>query len=323
MKKQIRSARVFTLGFIGEAEVNEGSGNCLALGVGSYGDTVAVVAPADSPALELLREEMERSPMGFVSVIMLTGQAITDRKELADVTALAGRQVDVALRGIFAVSFHDGDENRVDVRTGRRGRLSVSKEPRFEQVVLRDFHCVSCRNAGDEDCRRTVAAGGMEEVDVSGRTMTIAGCPKCDAIMTRTGGIEVRREMHRGPGERRLVFEPPSHAYCFSCRRKVSMIWMKAVRHSDSQPRPSYRGNCASCLAMVGTPWQRTKLVPIKAKTLEKLVEGAKDAEDAVCERRIAAADKYRREEAEMKARREAERLRDAMTQLRRQYKVA
>ena len=39
MKKQIRSARVFTLGFIGEAEVNEGSGDCLALGVGNLGET--------------------------------------------------------------------------------------------------------------------------------------------------------------------------------------------------------------------------------------------------------------------------------------------
>ena len=66
---------------------------------------------------------MERNPLGFVSVTTLTGQAITDREELADIAALAGRQVDVALRGIYAVKFLDGDENKVDVRTGRRGRL--------------------------------------------------------------------------------------------------------------------------------------------------------------------------------------------------------
>ena len=323
MKKQIRSARVFTLGFIGEAEVNEGGGDCLALGVGSYGDTVAIVARFDSPALSLLRDEMERNPLGFVSVTTLTGQAITDKDELANIAALAGRQVDIALRGIYAVKFLDGDENRVDVRTGRRGRLIVNKEPRFEQVVLPEFYCVSCRNAGDEDCRRTVGAGDMEEVETGGRAMTIAGCPKCDAIMTRPGGIEVRRERHHGLAERKLVFEPPAHAYCFSCRRQVSMIWVKAARYSDSQPRPSYRGNCVRCLAMVGTPWQRTKLVALKAKTLEKLVEGAKQAEDALYERRMAVADKRRNEEAEVKARREAERFQDAMTQLRRHYKVA
>ena len=323
MKKQIRSARVFTLGFIGEAEVNEDSGDCLSLGVGSYGDTVAVVAQFDSPVLNLLRDEMERNPLGFVSVITLTGEAITDREELADIAALAGRQVDIALRVIYAVKFLDGDQNKVDVRTGRRGRLFTRTEPRFEQVVLRDFCCVSCRNARDEDCHRTVASDDMEEVEVGGRTMTIAGCPKCDSVMTRAGGIEVRRERHRGLAERKLVFEPPAHAYCFSCRRQVSMIWVKAVRYTDSQPRPSYRGNCVRCLAMVGTPWQRTRLVAVKAKTLEKLVEGAKQAEDALYERRMAVADKRRREEAELNARREQRRFKDAMRQLRRQYKVA
>ena len=290
--------------------------------MGSYGDTVAVVARFDSPALSLLRDEMERNPLGFVSVTTLTGQAITDREELVDIAALAGRQVDVALRGIYAVKFLDGDENKVDVRTGRRGRLIVNKEPRFEHVVLRDFYCVSCRNGGD-DCRMTVAAEDMEEVDVGGRTMTIAGCPKCDSIMTRAGGIEVRRERHRGLAERRLVFEPPAHAYCFSCKRQVSMIWVKAARYSDSQPRPSYRGNCVRCLAMVGTPWQRTRLVAVKAKTLEKLVEGARKAEDALYERRMAVAERRRKEDAEVEGRREAERFQDAMTQLRRQYKVA
>ena len=323
MKNRIRSARVFTLGFVGEAEVNEGSGDCLALGVGSNGDTVAVVAQFDSPVLSLLRDEMERNPLGFVSVTTLTGQAITDREELADVAALAGRQVDIALRDIYAVKFLDGDENKVDVRTGRRGRLIVNREPRFEQVVLPEFYCVSCRNTGDEDCRRTVTAGDMEEVEIGGRAMTIAGCPKCDAIMTRPGGIEVRRERHRGLAERKLVFEPPAHAHCFSCKRQVSMIWVKAARYSDSQPRPSYRGNCVRCLAMVGTPWQRTRLVVVKAKTLEKLVEGAKQAEDALYERRMAVAERRRKEDAEVKARREQRRFQDAMTQLRRQYKVA
>lgn len=323
MKKRIRSARIFTLGFIGEAEVKEGSGDCLALGVGSYGDTVAVVAPFDSPALDMLRDEMERNPTGYVSVISLTGQAITDKEELSGIAALAGRQVDVALRGIYAVKFIDCEENKVDVRTGRRGRLFTMNEPRFEQVVVQDFHCVSCRNAGDENCHRTVGTEDMEEVKIGGRTMTIAGCPKCDAIMTRAGGIEVRRERHRGLAERKLVFEPPAHAYCFSCRREVVMIWMKAVRHSDSQPRPSYRGNCIRCLAMVGTPWQRTRLVAVKAKTLEKLVEGARRAEDALYERRMAEAQKRHRQDAELKARLEKQRYQDAMTQLRRQYKVA
>lgn len=323
MKDRIRSVRIFTLGFIGEAEVNEGSGDCLALGVGSYGDTVAVVAKYDSPALEMLRDEIERNRLGFVSVITLTGQAITDTEELAGIAALAGRQVDVALRGIYAVRFIDGDENKVDVRTGRRGKLFTRKEPRFEQVVLRDFHCVSCRNAGHADCRRTVAAEDMEEVEIGDRTMTIAGCPKCDAIMTRAGGINIRRERHRGLAERKLFFEPPEHAYCFSCRREVSMIWMKAVRHSDSQPRPSYRGNCIRCLAMVGTPWQRTRLVAVKAKTLEKLVEGARRAEDALYERRMEEARKRHRQDTELKARLEERRYQDAMTQLRQQYKVA
>ncbi len=323
MKNRIRSARIFTLGFIGEAEVTEGSGDCLALGVGSYGDTVAIVAPFDSPVLDMLRDEMERNPLGFVSVISLTGQAITDKGELAGIAALAGRQVDVALRGIYAVRFIDGDENRVDVRAGRRGKLFTWKEPRFEKVVLQDFHCVSCRNTGNEDCQRTVGAEDMEEVEIGGRTMTIAGCPKCDAIMTRAGGIEVRRERHRGLAERKLVFEPPERAYCFSCKREVAMIWVKAVRHSYSQPRPSYRGNCIRCLGMVGTPWQRTRLVAVKAKTLEKLVDGAKKAEDALYERRMAESQKRHRVDAELKASLEKQRYQDAMTQLRQQYRVA
>ncbi len=323
MKNWIRSARIFTLGFIGEAEVNEGKGDCLALGVGSYGDTVAVVANFDSPALDMLRDEMERNPFGYVSVTSLTGQAITDKEELSGIAALAGRQVDVALRGIYAVRFLDCEENKVDVRTGRRGRLFTRKEPRFEQVVLQDFHCVCCRNTGDEDCHRTVGVEDMEEVEIGGRTMTIAGCPKCDAIMTRAGGMKVRRERHRGLAERKLVFEPPAHAYCFSCRREVGMIWMKAVRHSDSQPRPSYRGNCIRCLGMVGTPWQRTRLVAVKAKTLEKLVEGARRAEDALYERRIAESQKRHRQDAELKSRLEKQRYQDAMTQLRQQYRVA
>ena len=36
---------------------------------------------------------------------------------------------------------------------------------------MRDFYCVSCRNTGDEDCHRSVAAEDMEEVEVGGRTI--------------------------------------------------------------------------------------------------------------------------------------------------------
>ena len=61
----------------------------------------------------------------------------------------------------------------------------------------------------------------------------------------------------------------------------------------------------------------------MKAKTLEKLVEGAKQAEDALYERRMTVADRRRKEEADVNARREQRRFQDAMTQLRRQYKVA
>ena len=52
-------------------------------------------------------------------------------------------------------------------------------------------------------------------------------------------------------------------------------------------------------------PWQRTRLVAVKARTLEKLLEGAKRTEAALYERRIAVADKRRKEETELKARRE------------------
>ena len=164
----------------------------------------------------------------------------------------------------------------------------------------------------------------MEEVEIGGRAMTIAGCPKCDSIMTRAGGIEVRRERHRGLAERKLVFEPPTHAYCFSCKRQVSMIWVKAARYSDSQPRPSYRGNC------VQVPGDgRHALAAHEARggegedAGEAGCEGAKQAEDALYERRMAVAERRHREEAEVEVRREAERFQDAMTQLRRQYRVA
>ena len=163
----------------------------------------------------------------------------------------------------------------------------------------------------------------MEEVKVNGRTMTIASCPECNSLMTRMGSINTRRENQGGLSERRLFFEPPEQAYCLSCRQNVRMVWIKAVRKSDEQPRPSYRGNCFRCLGMVGTPWHRTKMVPIKAATLEKLVENAKDGEDALYEMRMAEAEKRHARERRENEIEEARRMRNAMAALKLRYKVA
>ena len=324
MKKQIRSARVFTIGFIGEAEVNEGAGDCLLLGVGTFGETVAVIEHHSSPTLNMLRNEMEANPLGYVNVVTLTGENVTDKESVDAVWQMAGRQVDTVLRGIFSVRYLDEAETEVSVRTTRRGRTFVEKQPRYEYRPNRTFHCLSCRNDEDEDgYARTVALTDMEEVQVKGRTMTIAPCPECDSVMTRMGGINARRENHRGLSDRRLFFEPPEQAFCLSCRQNVKMIWIKAVRKSDAQQRPSYRGNCFRCLGMVGTPWHRTKMVPIKAATLEKLRENAKDGEDALYERRMAEAEKRHKRERRENEINEARRMRDAMAALKLRYQVA
>ena len=332
MKKQIRTARIFTIGFIGDAEVNEGAGDCLALGVGTFGETVAIIEQHSSPTLNMLRNEMESNPLGYVNVITLTGENITDKGSIEAVWQMAGRQVDTVLHGIFSVRYLDERETKISVRNTRRGQTIVDREPRYEHVPNRTFHCLSCRNDGKQRLvtsvpetkhAKTVGIADMEEVKVNGRTMTIAPCPDCDSVMTRMGGINARRENHGGLSDRRLFFEPPEQAYCFSCRQNVRMIWMKGVRKSDTQPRPSYRGNCFRCLGMVGTPWHRTSVVPIKAATLEKLLVDAREGEDALYERRMAEAErrharKRRRNEIDA-----ARRMREAMAELKLRYQVA
>ncbi len=321
-QKRMRTARVFDLAFIGEAEVNDGAGDCLALGIGAYGETIAIVEQHNAPTLSLLRDEMESNPLKFVSIIRLTGENIDDRSGLDAISEMAGRHVDNAIQGIYAVRYFDAQENKVNVRVGKNDRRYIDRQPRFAQKVRPDFYCVSCRNAGGRNCHRSVGVADMEELVVGGRTMTLADCSECGSIMTRTGGIRARRERHGGLSERRLFFEPPPQAYCFSCERSVRMIWVKAVRHSDTQPRPSYRGNCASCLAMVGTPWQRTRLIPIKAKTVEKLVAAARSGEDALYERRILEAEKRRAVEREEMSQLEASRMQTAIARLKRRYRV-
>ena len=121
MKKQVKTARVFTIGFIGEAEVNEGSGDCLTLGVGTLGETVAIIEQYNSPTLNMLRNEMDGNPLGYVNVITLTGESITDKESIEVVWRMAGRQVDIVLRGIFSVRYLDADETKVSIKTTRRG----------------------------------------------------------------------------------------------------------------------------------------------------------------------------------------------------------
>ena len=281
------SARVFDLACVTEQPFSDNGGDCLALGVNTFGGTVAVVAKRNSPALLKLREEMERNERGAVSVIALRGFAIADRRELDRIAEQTGRQPEIALRGIHGVSYYDSHENKVAVRVSRRGNMQVSAEPRYETAVSDRFYCVGCRNAGKRDCHRRVKPELMEEVTVNGKLMTFADCLECGGLMSRTGGIRVKRELHGGLSERRLFFEPPESAYCFSCRSEVKMLWVKSVRYADSQPRPSHRANCISCLEFVGAPWTRTKLVPIKSQTLDKLRETVASAQAVLSERRL------------------------------------
>ena len=258
--RRIVSARVFDLACITEQPFTPNGDDCLLLGVNTFGGTVAVVAKRNSPALLSLREEMERSDRGIVSVI--------------------------SLRGIHSVFYYDSEQNKVSVRVSKQGNKRVSVEPRHEVVVSDRFYCVSCRNAGRRNCRRQVEQGLMEEVTVNGRLMTFADCPECGKLMCRTGGIRVRRERHAGLSERRLFYELPVGAYCFSCRSEVKILWGVSMRRSDRQPRPYHRGSCISCLEFVGAPWTRTKLVPIKTKTLEKLRSAVEAAQDNLQEKR-------------------------------------
>lgn len=322
MTNRIKTARVFTIGFIGEAEVNEGAGDCMALGVGTFGETVAVIEQHSSPVLNMLRNEMDANPYGYVNVVTLTGEKVTDKKSVDAVWQQAGRQVDIIVRGIFNVRYLDTEETQVTFNMSRRGNMTVKRQPRYEFVPNTTFHCLSCRNAGD-DGSMSVDLTDMEEVKVNGKTMTIAPCPDCDSVMTRMGGIKARRENHGGLSERRLFFEPPEQTYCLSCKQNVKMIWIKAIRKSDEQPRPSYRGNCFRCLGMVGTPWPRTKTVPIKAATLEKLLENARDGEDALHEKRMAEAEKRQARERRENEINEARRMNDAMAAFKLRFKVA
>ena len=323
MKKQIRTAKVFYMATVGEAEVHEGEGDCLALGIGTHGETVGVVEKFDSDVLERLRKEMEANPLGYVSVITLTGEFISDRGELDHINAMAGRNVDVALRGIYAVRYLDGSETKIGVKVSRNGRTHVTEQPRYQDVPLREFTCISCRNAGKENVTMVVNVADMEEVVTGNRTMTIASCPECDAIMTRTGKIMVSREMHGGLSERKMVFEPPETAYCFSCKRQVERIWLKSIRKTDDQPRPSYRGNCFRCLAMVGSPWQQTRLVPVKAETVKRLVDSARKGEDALYERRMKEAKRRHNQDRKEARRREKNQMANAMEALKARYQLA
>ena len=286
--RRIASARVFDLACVTEQPFTPNGDDRLLLGVNTFGGAVAVVASRNSPALLNLREEMERNPRGIVSVISLRGFAITERSALDEIAEQSGRQPELALRGIHSVLYYDSEQNKVSVRVSKQGSKRVSVEPRHEVVVSDRFYCVSCRNAGRPDCRRQVEQGLMEEVTVNGRLMTFADCPECGKMMCRTGGIRVRRERHAGLSERRLFYELPEGAYCFSCSSEVKILWGVSIRRSDRQQRPYHRGSCISCLEFVGAPWTRTKLVPIKAKTLEKLRSAVETAQEKLLEKRYA-----------------------------------
>lgn len=152
----------------------------------------------------------------------------------------------------------------------------------------------------------------MSEITQNGRLMTLADCDVCGGLMTRVGGIQARREMHVGLAERPLYYEQPETAYCFSCERDVGMIWVKSVKNSDNQPRPHYRGCCVRCLAFIGTSWKRTKLVPIKRKTLDKMRASIDAAQARLLDARTAEAE--RRAEVESLA--EAERVKQGLAAL-------
>ncbi len=281
-----RTAKLFVIAHITETEVNEGTNEALAIGVNNYGARVGIVENYASDALEMIREQIEQQ--GYAAMVTLTGQAVDDPSELANISRLAGREINMALRGILSMRFIDQDENKVTVKVSRRGNLRVSMEPRFGRAVNTKFTCLSCHNAG-RPAAQTVGERDMETVQTAnGRTMTMAACPSCDAIMTRTGDKSAKAENHAGTAELNLVFEAPEFAYCVSCRQKVRRIWLKSVRKSDSQPRPSYRGNCFRCLGMVATPWQQTRMVPIKRHTVEKIRQAALAAEEATHQAREA-----------------------------------
>lgn len=311
------TAKVLDICYITENSTVEGANDCILVGLNSYGGTVAVVVDTDSPMLSLLLSEIEDKQ--FVSVIMLKGEHISDKHEIARLSEQTGRNIEFALRGIEFLHYFDTDQAKVRVKLSRTGRRMVVKEPRFTTEALRSFYCVSCRNdgVGGEDCRRTVAEDAMDEVEVKdGRVMTLAECDVCQGIMTRAGRIYVKKQQHEGLAERNLSFEQPATAYCFSCKKESRLIWAKSVRYSNAQPRPSYRGNCASCLGMVGTPWTRTKMVPVKAQTREKLRDAVDKAQAALVEQRMEDAEgRYALEKV-----REAARIRNGMVELQRRF---
>ena len=316
-KARVATAKVFDICHITENEFTEGEDDCILVGINTVGGTIAVVADKASPVLPVLRDEMDRNPRGIVSVIMLRGEIVSDGPTMDRLAAQTGRNVEFALRGIISAYYLDGDDNKISVRVSRRGRRIVNTEPRFVNEANTAFFCLNCHNNGETDCRRVVEPDAMDEVKVNGRVMTMADCSVCGILMTRTGGAKALREKHGGISERTLFYEPPETAYCFSCRRNVKMIWIKPVRFTAEQPRPSYRANCFRCLGIVGSPWTRTKLVPVKQKTLEKLRSTVDAAQEALAAERGEAAEKRHAEYAKM----EAVRIQDGLARL--QYRFA
>ncbi len=324
-----RTAKLFAIAHVGEAEVQEGANTALAIGIDGYGATVGIVENFAAPSLEIIREQIDER--GYAAIVTLTGEAITDPEALSFLSRMAGREINFALRGIHSMRYIDGDENKVAVKVSRRGNLQRTQViPRQGAELNRRFTCMACRNAGRKP-DQTAREEDMETVETrGGRTMTIAPCPACDAIMTRTGGKTSRKELHAGLGELKLVFEAPEFAYCPSCHQKVRRIWLKSIRKTDTQPRPSYRGNCFRCLGMVASPWQQTRLVPIKRQTIERVVAAATAAEDTIYAERMAEAREMHRvarenamAQAAMEREREQEKMADALVALRERYKVA
>ena len=109
---QIGSARVFDIGCITEQPFTPNGDDCVALGINTFGGTVAVVAKQNDPALLKMRAEMERSERGIVSVISLRGFAITERSALTTIAEQSGRQPEIALRGIHSVTYYDKNRTR-------------------------------------------------------------------------------------------------------------------------------------------------------------------------------------------------------------------
>ena len=266
-------------------------GEVLVLGLGTWGETVAMLLRPSSIVGTAIKDEMDANPQGWVFIKSIAGGKIEDPELLETIRDAAGRDVNVNIQNSFECQIVDGNESLVTYafRNGRRIEAFVDK---IGMIVNNQFSCVACSHRGKCSCAdlpadggrhvcpRTVATNNIEEfVARNGRKMSRAKCDVCEATMVRAGGMRKRTEQHDGLTPYLRVPVPPKHVRCLGCGQKTEMIMPRAIRKVEGQLKPAYRGRCQGCGKGVGSPVGRTLMQPVTPDAAWKMRMQATEGE--------------------------------------------